>query len=311
MNPPPSGQHSLPLETVGADDNADRVATEQAARDELRRRLPELRNRPGCPRGSDEDIVAMSHPPWYTACPNPFIADWLADLDRPGDDDRTDPGPFAADVTEGKGNAFYKAHSYPTKVPHPAIMRFICHYTRPGDVVLDGFAGTGMTGVAAQACANPDPKVKAAIEAELGADSVEWGARRAILGELGPSATFIAAGMNLPIDGDAFDRASQELLGRFEREYGWMYRTNVTVGATPSRRTSTTPSGRRCSPAHTAAARSSSTTSPSTRRPGTCRTSSAARRAVRPSRSAPWSVAWSGSGHSPATASSESSSGQL
>jgi len=230
VNPPPSGQHSLPLETAGADDNADRVATEQAARDELRRRLPELRKRPGCPRGSDEDIVAMSHPPSYTACANPFIADWLADLDRPGDDDRADPGPFAADVTEGKGNAFYKAHSYPTKVPHPAIMRFILHYTRPGDVVLDGFAGTGMTGVAAQACANPDPKVRAAIEAELGADNVEWGARRAILGELGPSATFIAAGMNLPIDGDAFDRASQQLLDRFEREYGWMYRTNVTVG---------------------------------------------------------------------------------
>ena len=230
MNPPPSGQESLPLETVGAAGNADRVVAEQTAREELRRRLPELRNQPGCPRGSDEDIVAMSHPPWYTACPNPFIADWLADLDRPGDEDRIDPGPFAADVTEGKGNAFYKAHSYPTKVPHPAIMRFILHYTRPGDVVLDGFAGTGMTGVAAQARGNPEPKVKQAIEAELGAENIEWGARRAILGELGPSATFIAAGVNLPVDGDAFDRASQELLERFDREYGWMYRTQVTTG---------------------------------------------------------------------------------
>ena len=199
----------------------------QAAREELRRRLPELRRLPGCPQGSDDDIVAMSYPPYYTACPNPFVSDWLAGLDRPGDDDRADPGPFAADVVEGKGNAFYKAHSYPTKVPHPAIMRFILHYTRPGDVVLDGFAGSGMTGVAAQACANPDPKIRRAIEAELG-DSIEWGARRAILGELGPSATFIAAGMNLPIDGDAFDRASQELLDRFESEYGWMYRTTVT-----------------------------------------------------------------------------------
>ncbi len=230
MNRPLSGQDSLPLDAADAGGNGDRLAAEQAARDELRRRLPELRDRPGCPRGSDEDIFAMSHPPWYTACPNPFVADWLADLDRPGDDDRADPGPFAADVTEGKGNAFYKAHSYPTKVPHPAIMRFILHYTRPGDIVLDGFAGTGMTGVAAQACANPEPDVRAAIEAELGADKVEWGFRRTILGELGPSATFIAAGMNLPIDGDAFDRASQELLDRFDREYGWMYRTNVTVG---------------------------------------------------------------------------------
>ena len=78
----------------------------------------------------------------------------------------------------------YKAHSYPTKVPHPAIMRFILHYTKPGDVVLDGFAGTGMTGVAAQACGSPDPITKAAIDAELGAENVQWGMRRAILGDL-------------------------------------------------------------------------------------------------------------------------------
>ena len=221
----------LPGLTLGARDaGGDRAATVAAAREELGRRMGELRELPGCPRGDDEDILAMSYPPWYTACPNPFITDWLAGLERPGDDDRSDPGPFAADVTEGKGNAFYRAHSYPTKVPHPAIMRFILHYTSPGDVVLDGFAGTGMTGVAAQACANPEPKVKQAIEAELGAENVEWGARRAILGELGPSATFIAAGVNLPVDGDAFDRASRELLERFDAEYGWMYRTRVTVG---------------------------------------------------------------------------------
>lgn len=207
---------------------SDEEALVEAAREELRRRLPELRKLPGCPQGSDEDILAMSYPPYYTACPNPFIEDWLASLDRPGDEGRVDPGPFASDVSEGKGNAFYKAHSYPTKVPHPAIMRFILHYTKPGDVVLDAFAGTGMTGVAAQACGNPDPKTKAAIEAELGRESIQWGTRRAILGDLGPSATFIAAGMNLPVNAEKFDLSSQRLLDRFEDEYGWMYKTTVT-----------------------------------------------------------------------------------
>lgn len=229
MSDLPSPEPAPVLFNARADRDAGAEASRvQAAREELRRRLPELRRLPGCPRGSDEDILAMSYPPYYTACPNPFISDWLAGLDRPGDDDRADPGPFATDVVEGKGSAFYKAHSYPTKVPHPAIMRFILHYTRPGDVVLDGFAGSGMTGVAAQACANPDPRIKRTIEEELDADSIEWGARRAILGELGSSATFIAAGVNLPIDGDAFDRASKELLDRFDDEYGWMYRTIVT-----------------------------------------------------------------------------------
>ena len=207
----------------------DGSSTVEASRDQLRDQLREMRRLAGCPQGDDEAIIAMSYPPYYTACPNPFITHWLESLNRPNDDDYEDPGPFAADVVEGKGNAFYKAHSYPTKVPHPAIMRFILHYTRPGDVVLDGFAGSGMTGVAAQACGNPQPRIKQAIEAELGADNIEWGTRRAILAELGPAATFISAGMNLPVDSNAFDRASRALLDRFESEYGWMYRTTVTL----------------------------------------------------------------------------------
>ena len=31
-------------------------------------------------------------------------------------------------------------------------MRYILHYTDPGDIVFDGFCGTGMTWVAAQLC---------------------------------------------------------------------------------------------------------------------------------------------------------------
>jgi len=55
-------------------------------------------------------------------------------------------------VSEGKNDPIYNAHSYHTKVPHKAIMRYILHYTQPGDIVFDGFCGTGMTGVAAQLC---------------------------------------------------------------------------------------------------------------------------------------------------------------
>jgi 16S rRNA G966 N2-methylase RsmD/DNA-directed RNA polymerase subunit RPC12/RpoP len=43
----------------------------------------------------------------------------------------------------------YNAHGYLTKVPIAAILPFLESYSRPGDVVLDVFAGSGMTGVAA------------------------------------------------------------------------------------------------------------------------------------------------------------------
>jgi len=193
--------------------------------------LDGLRGAAGCPTGIDEAITEMSVPPFYTACPNPFLREWLAHVTEGRDSetgDRPDPGPFAGDISVGKGNLVYKAPSYPTKVPHPAIMRFLLHYTRPGDVVLDGFAGTGMLGVAAQACANPDLDDKAEIEAEL--SSVEWGARFAVLQDLSPLASFIAAGLNLPVDGSAFEERAKEILTEFDAEWGWMFETTHADG---------------------------------------------------------------------------------
>jgi ubiquinone/menaquinone biosynthesis C-methylase UbiE len=113
-------------------------------------RDPEFRRIEGFPLGSDEDILALSDPPYYTACPNPFIADFLKRYSKP-----SVPGPsytrepFATDVSEGKNDAIYKLHSYHTKVPYKSIMHYIEHFTEPGDVVLDVFCGSGMTAVAA------------------------------------------------------------------------------------------------------------------------------------------------------------------
>ena len=112
----------------------------------------------GFPHGEMDDILRLSDPPYYTACPNPFIADFIAFYGKPYDLATSDykREPFVADVSEGKGDAIYNAHGYHTKVPHKAIMHYLMHYTDPGDVILDGFCGTGMTGVAAELCGNAD-----------------------------------------------------------------------------------------------------------------------------------------------------------
>jgi DNA modification methylase len=116
--------------------------------------LDKVRNIEGFPIGKDEDIIALSRPPYYTACPNPFIREFIEKNGKPYDEETDDYHcePFAADVSEGKNDPIYNAHSYHTKVPHKAILRYVLHYTRPGDIVFDGFCGTGMTGVAAQMC---------------------------------------------------------------------------------------------------------------------------------------------------------------
>jgi len=56
--------------------------------------------------------------------------------------------PFLTDVRAGKNSPIYNAPSYHTKVPPQGIEPFIKHYTSPGDLILDPFCGSGMTGVA-------------------------------------------------------------------------------------------------------------------------------------------------------------------
>lgn len=195
---------------------------------------PQFRELEGFPRGTDEDILRLSDPPYYTACPNPFLQDFVRCYGKPYDSNvRHDKKPFAVDVSEGKTDPIYTAHSYHTKVPHKAIMRAILHYTQPGDLVLDGFAGSGMTGVAAQLCGSPSPEFKKQVEAEwkaAGEAPPSWGPRRAVLGDLSPAATFINANYNTPFDVVAFQAAAQKILDDLKTEIGWMYETFHTDG---------------------------------------------------------------------------------
>ena len=205
----------------------------------LKEKLPELRKRPDFPHGEDEDILRMSDPPYYTACPNPFLADFVAHYGRPYDpDEEYHREPYAVDVSVGKTDKLYRAHPYHTKVPHLAIVPSILHYTKPGDVVLDGFCGSGMTGVAAQWCGTAPESYRTEVEArwkQEGREAPEWGARRVILGDLSPAATFIAANYNIPFDLIDFARAARELLDDVEEEIGWMYETLHTDGKTKGR----------------------------------------------------------------------------
>ena len=121
------------------------------------------------------------------------------------------------DVSAGKTDMLYRAHGYHTKVPHRAIVPSILHYTKPGDVVLDGFCGSGMTGVAAQWCGTAPSTFRLDLEQQWrneGRGTPEWGARRVILGDLSPAATFIAANYNLPFDVPAFSEAAAEAARR-------------------------------------------------------------------------------------------------
>lgn len=212
-----------------------RDAEREPYRERLRALLPELRQIEGFPNGRDEDILALSDAPLYTACPNPFLKEFIEQHAMPFDEatDTYHREPFAVDVSEGKNDPTYNAHSYHTKVPHKAIVRYILHYTEPGDLVFDGFCGTGMTGVAAQHCG--DRRTVEALGYSVTDDGTvvdangervsRFGPRRTILNDLSPAATFIAYNYNAPSDSATFSRVARNALTEVEAECGWMYVT--------------------------------------------------------------------------------------
>lgn len=212
---------------------------------------PAFRKIEGFPLGSAEDILALSDPPYYTACPNPFIEEFVRHYGKSYDPSVSySKEPFAADVSEGKNDPIYNAHSYHTKVPHKAIMRYILHYTQPGDVVFDGFCGTGMTGVAAQLCGDRSVVTSLGYRVETDGTILEprqedgkttWkafskiGARHAVLNDLSTAATFIAYNYNTQVDSLDFDAQAKRVLGEVEKKLGWMYETTHTDGVVKGR----------------------------------------------------------------------------
>ncbi|MHB1415909.1 MAG: DNA methyltransferase [Chloroflexota bacterium] len=233
----------------------DGKATDAPAEDEIRvayrERLreyledPAFRATEGFPVGDDEAILTLSDPPYYTACPNPFLPEiierWKQErakireqlgLPEDGGNGGYHREPFATDVSEGKSDPIYNVHSYHTKVPHKAIMRYILHYTDPGDIVFDGFCGTGMTGVAAQLCG--DRRQVEGLGYRVTEDGTvhdaaksfsRLGPRRALLVDLSPAATFVASNYNKPLNPSGFVDEAREVLRRVTEECEWLYET--------------------------------------------------------------------------------------
>jgi len=151
------------------------------------------------------------------------LKEFLAERVRPYDPetDDYDRPPFAADIKEGKNDPIYNAHSYHTKVPPRSIIPYILHYTQPGDLVLDPFCGSGMTGVAAQMCAKPPADILEQFP-EL---KDRLGSRVCILNDLSPAACHIAYNYNTPVDVEALRCEFERIKAAVKDEFDWLYGT--------------------------------------------------------------------------------------
>lgn len=110
-------------------------------------------------------------------------------------------------VAGGRNSALYTAHSYHTKVPPEAIAPFIQHFTKPGDLILDPFCGSGMTGVAAA-----------------------LSGRRAILNDLSPAAVHLAWNHCHPCEPHLLDEAFAEIEDKVGDQLSQIYGTTDEKG---------------------------------------------------------------------------------
>ena len=113
-----------------------------------------------------------------------------------------------SEVAGGRNTAFYNGHSYHTKVPPEAIRPFLEHFTRPGDVVLDPFCGSGMTGVAAALAG-----------------------RRTILNDLSVAAAHLSFNHTHVCDADALEETFAAIYRRIRPEFERLYHTRHTSRA--------------------------------------------------------------------------------
>ena len=169
----------------------------------------------GFPIATKRELERLSELPSFASFPNGNLEHFLANSKkRPP---RSDAGlPFEDDLAAGKEDPIYFAHYYSTKVPPQGIVPLLMHYTNPGDVVLDAFCGTGMTGIAAQMCEDR------AAAARFGGKA---GRRHAVLSDLSPTATFIASVTNRLADLAEFLDEIDEEIAAIERQYANLLKT--------------------------------------------------------------------------------------
>jgi 16S rRNA G966 N2-methylase RsmD len=167
----------------------------------------------------DQVAAYLLDPPKQDEALKDFIVKHARSYDPVADD--YDRSAFAMDIKEDKNDPIYSAHSYHTKVPPRGIIPYILHYTQPGDLVLDVFSGSGMTGVAAQACGEPPvdileqfPEMKDRV-----------GPRACVLNDLSPAACHIAYNYNTPVDGGLLKSEFERVRAAVRDDLDWLYGT--------------------------------------------------------------------------------------
>lgn len=117
--------------------------------------------------------------------------------------DNYEVGPFQKSFDHAsKTSKIYNMHTYWVKQDPYIVKQFIEHYTEMGDIVIDAFSGTGMTGVAAILCD-----------------------RNALLVDISPVCIHMSSNYTTTVDSQVLEEHYKKLLADMEPELINLYRT--------------------------------------------------------------------------------------
>lgn len=152
--------------------------------------------------------VAINMPEGYYSGdkPNPnlkkFVEDHIKENPYNPETDNYNVNAFDKPLNATKATAIYNMHTYWSKKPHNAIREYIKHYTKPGDLVLDPFCGSGGSALAAL-----------------------MEGRKAIAIDRSPAATFITKNYCTPVDTNELQMSFDELEKKIKPEIDWLFET--------------------------------------------------------------------------------------
>ena len=166
-----------------------------------------LRNHSDQPRLPLQSLVTKTWKPdevYSGDRPNAHLRTFVESKSTPYDPatDAYSVSAFNQPIETTKATAIYNMHVYWSKKPHQAIRQYIRHYTKPGDIVLDPFCGSGGTAVSAL-----------------------LDGRKAIVIDRSPAATFITKNHCTPVDPDKLRSAFQKIRQAIQIEIDWLYET--------------------------------------------------------------------------------------
>lgn len=135
-------------------------------------------------------------------------------------------------MPSSRSGLFFNTYSYPTKISPESIAVYIACHTEPGDTIMDAFAGSGSTGIAALMCEHPTQQMKT-IAQRLGV-SPKWGARNAVLYDISSYGSFAANVMANAPDAHLFEKRAHELIGTARQKLANIYSVVDDRGETGS-----------------------------------------------------------------------------